>query len=195
MKSRMNGLAEIPWRWKLSGQALWPRSFSASQREPRCAPTSQRFCNSRMARFLSNAITIAAIPDARRSKCSGGWRLAGAFLPFIFFPVVHLQLRCRSETLWLLAKDIEADLRGILLRSSVAGAGGVNSLGSRGVTEDVELQRNSPPITSHSIAFVRLLCTFRGRAQSGKHLNCSAGEDRGALLGAPASNQDLHRNA
>jgi len=76
MKSRMNCPAEIPSRWKLSGQALWPRRFSPSQREPRCAPTS-RFCNSRMARFLSNAITTATIPDARRSKRSSGWRLAG----------------------------------------------------------------------------------------------------------------------
>jgi len=36
----------------------------------------------------------------------------------------------------------------------VAGAGGVNSLGSRGVTEDVEPPKELTPVTSHSIAFV-----------------------------------------
>src|SRR5215472_6845062 len=35
-----------------------------------------------------------------------------------------------------------------------AGAGGVTSLGSRGVTEDVELPKEFTPVTSHSIAFV-----------------------------------------
>jgi len=30
----------------------------------------------------------------------------------------------------------------------------VNSLGSRGVTEDVELPKELTPVTSHSIAFV-----------------------------------------
>src|SRR5262245_59037982 len=35
-----------------------------------------------------------------------------------------------------------------------AGAGGVTSLGSRGVTEDVELPKELTPVTSHSIAFV-----------------------------------------
>ena len=34
------------------------------------------------------------------------------------------------------------------------GAGGVNSLDSRGVTEDVELPKELTPVTSHSIAFV-----------------------------------------
>jgi len=37
---------------------------------------------------------------------------------------------------------------------SAAGAGGVTSLGSRGVTEDVELPKELTPVTSHSIAFV-----------------------------------------
>jgi len=40
------------------------------------------------------------------------------------------------------------------IQSTVAGAGGVNSLYSRGVTEDVELPKELTPVTSHSIAFV-----------------------------------------
>ena len=38
--------------------------------------------------------------------------------------------------------------------NSAAGAGGVISLGSRGVTEGVELPKELTPVTSHSIAFV-----------------------------------------
>jgi len=34
------------------------------------------------------------------------------------------------------------------------GAGGVTSLGSRGVTEDVELPKELTPVTSYSIAFI-----------------------------------------
>ena len=45
----------------------------------------------------------------------------------------------------------DASLR---IPSTVAGAGGVNSLYSRGVTEDVELPKELTPVTSHSIAFV-----------------------------------------
>ena len=42
----------------------------------------------------------------------------------------------------------------LLQLRSAAGAGGVTSLGSRGVTEDVELPKELTPVTSHSIAFV-----------------------------------------
>jgi len=46
---------------------------------------------------------------------------------------------------------------------SIAGAGGVNSLGSRGVTEDVELPKELTPVTSHSIAFVEATLLRQGR--------------------------------
>lgn len=49
------------------------------------------------------------------------------------------------------------------------------SLGSRGVTEDVELPKELTPITSHSIAFVRLLCAVSAATQSGKYLLSSSG--------------------
>lgn len=41
-----------------------------------------------------------------------------------------------------------------LLTLFLPGAGGVTSLGSRGVTEDVKLPKELTPVTSHSIAFV-----------------------------------------
>lgn len=47
----------------------------------------------------------------------------------------------------------------------MAGAGGVTSLGSRGVTEDVELPKELTPVTSHSIAFVEATL-HRSRATS-----------------------------
>lgn len=56
------------------------------------------------------------------------------------------------------------------MSDSAAGAGGVTSLGSRGVTEDVELPKELTPITSHSIAFVKLLCAVFATTQSGKYL-------------------------
>jgi len=57
-----------------------------------------------------------------------------------------------------------------------AGAGGVTSLGSRGVTEDVELPKELTPVTSHSIAFVEaLLCTDQAQVQSGKYLLSGSG--------------------
>ena len=51
------------------------------------------------------------MPDEARFKRLA---LSAHFLPFVFFPVVHLQLRCRSETLCVFAKG--TDLRDILLR-------------------------------------------------------------------------------
>ena len=61
-----------------------------------------------------------------------------------------------------------------------AGAGGVTSLGSRGVTEDVELPKELTPVTSHSIAFVEaLLCTDQAQAQSGKYLLSGSGAPKG----------------
>jgi len=56
---------------------------------------------------------------------------------------------------------------------SVPGAGGVTSLGSRGVTEDVELPKNSPLLLATALRLLRLLCTVRAGTQSGKHLNLS----------------------
>ncbi len=61
-------------------------------------------------------------------------------------------------------------------RTSVARAGGVNSLGSWGVTEDVELERNSPPVTATALCMLKLLCYHRRPAQSGEHLHSPSGE-------------------
>ena len=51
---------------------------------------------------------------------------------------------------------------GFIAQEQWQGAGGVISLGSRGVTEDVELPKELTPVTSHSIAFVEATLLLRG---------------------------------
>lgn len=50
------------------------------------------------------------------------------------------------------------------------------SLGSRGVTEDVEPPRNSPLLLATALRLLRLLCTERDSAQSGEYLHSVSGE-------------------
>src|SRR5438094_10596715 len=54
---------------------------------------------------------------------------------------------------------------------SVPGAGGVTSLGSRGVTEDVELPKSSPLLLATALRLLRLPCTVRAGAASGDDLD------------------------
>lgn len=58
---------------------------------------------------------------------------------------------CECWLNFLVPKNI--GFRGVKFTWRSVGAGGVNSLGFRGVTDDVEPPKELTPITSHSIAF------------------------------------------
>ena len=163
MKSRVHCLAEIPSRWKLSGRALWPCRFSPSPQESKCAPTSPPSCSLRQDRRATQLRLLRPLSSSGRRRESRAYGVT---------------------VLTQVANSVQL--------ASLRGAGGVNSLGSRGVTEDVQPPKELTPVTSHSIAFVAILCPIPSSPQSGKHLNSSSGETWGDKTRQNrASNQNL----